>query len=58
MFLDWIAADNPVKKVLFSSSSENYAATTDLFDFKIPTDENVPLCVDEITHPRWTCDYR
>ena len=51
--LDWIA-DNPVKKVLFSSSSENYAATTDLFDFKIPTDENVPLCVDEITHPRWT----
>lgn len=51
--LDWIA-ENPVKKVLFSSSSENYAATTDLFDFKIPTDENVPLCVDEITHPRWT----
>ena len=51
--LDWIA-ENPVKKVLFSSSSENYAATTDLFDFKIPTDENVPLCVGEITHPRWT----
>ena len=51
--LDWIAK-NPVEKVLFSSSSENYAATTDIFDFKIPTDENVPLCVDEITHPRWT----
>ena len=51
--LDWIA-DNPVKKVLFSSSSENYAATTDLFDSQIPTDENVPLCIGEITHPRWT----
>jgi len=51
--LDWIS-DNPIKKLLFSSSSENYAATTDLFNFKIPTDEKVPLCVSEITHPRWT----
>ena len=51
--LEWVA-ENPVKKILFSSSSENYAATTDLFDSEIPTDENVPLCIGEITHPRWT----
>ena len=51
--LDWIS-DNPIKKLLFSSSSENYAATTDLFDPEIPTGETVPLCVGEITHPRWT----
>ena len=51
--LDWVA-DNPVKKLLFSSSSENYAATTDLFNSEIPTDEKVPLVSGEITHPRWT----
>ena len=45
---------NPVKKILFSSSSENYAGTSDLFKYKIPTDEKVPLCVSDVKHPRWT----
>ena len=53
--LDWITL-NPVKKILFTSSSENYAATTDLFDANvhIPSAENIPLCIGDITHPRWT----
>ena len=51
--LDWIT-DNPVNKILFSSSSENYAATTDLYDSEIPTSEDIPLCIGDITHPRWT----
>jgi UDP-glucose 4-epimerase len=51
--LNWVES-NPVKKILFSSSSENYAATTDLFDVEIPTGEEIPLCVGDITHPRWT----
>ena len=51
--LNWVER-NPVKKILFSSSSENYAATTDLFDVEIPTGEEIPLCVGDITHPRWT----
>lgn len=46
--------ENPVKKILFSSSSENYAGTSDLFNAQIPTDENVPLCISDIKHPRWT----
>ena len=46
--------NNPIKKVLFSSSSENYAGTSDLFDYEIPTDEKVPLCISDIKHPRWT----
>ena len=50
----WIGLQRILLKGSFSSSSENYAATTDLFGFKIPTSENVPLSVDEITHPRWT----
>ena len=37
-----------------SSSSENYAATTDLYNSEIPTSEDIPLCIGDITHPRWT----
>lgn len=53
--LDWITC-NPVNKILFSSSSENYAATTDLFEanIHIPSAEDIPLCIGDITHPRWT----
>ena len=51
--LEWVAK-NPVNKILFSSSSENYAATTDLYDTEVPTSENIPLCIGDITHPRWT----
>jgi UDP-glucose 4-epimerase len=51
--LDWIAK-KPVKRILFSSSSENYAATTDLFDAEVPTPESIPLCIGDVKHPRWT----
>ncbi len=51
--LDYVK-NNPVRKILFSSSSENYAGTSDLFDYMIPTDENVPLCISDVKHPRWT----
>ena len=51
--LDWVS-QNPVKRILFASSSENYAATTDLFDGEIPTSETIPLCIEDVTHPRWT----
>lgn len=51
--LDWVAK-NPVGRILFSSSSENYAATTDLFDAGVPTPEFVPLCIGDVKHPRWT----
>lgn len=47
-------ANNPVKKILFASSSENYAGTSDLYDVDIPTSEDVPLCISDIFHPRWT----
>ena len=51
--LEWISC-NPIKRLLFSSSSENYAGTSDLFNIEIPTSENVPLCIGDIKHPRWT----
>jgi len=51
--LDWISR-NPIKRLLFSSSSENYAGTTDLFSTEIPTAEDIPLCIGDVKHPRWT----
>ena len=51
--LDWISK-NPIEKIVFASSSENYAGTTDLFNFQVPTNEKVPLCISDIKHPRWT----
>ena len=40
--LDWIKA-NPVRRLLFASSSETYAGTFDSFGGQIPTPETVPL---------------
>jgi nucleoside-diphosphate-sugar epimerase len=40
--------------LVFASSSENYAATTDLFAAAVPTSETVPLTVGDVRHPRWT----
>ena len=51
--LEWLK-DTKLKKVIFSSTSENYAGTVDKFDYKVPTDENVPLTISDISHPRYT----
>ena len=51
--LKWIC-DNNIGKVLFTSSSECYAATTDVFKYLVPTSEEVPLTISEIGHPRFT----
>jgi UDP-glucuronate decarboxylase len=51
--IDWVSKF-PVKRILYSSSSENYAGTYDLFGTEIPTPETVPLCISDIRHPRWT----
>tara|TARA_B100000989_G_scaffold296126_1_gene278661 strand:+ start:734 stop:1768 length:1035 start_codon:yes stop_codon:yes gene_type:complete len=51
--INWLS-ENQIKRVLFSSSSENYAGTTDFFNYAIPTDEKIPLSITDISHPRWT----
>ena len=51
--LDWIANNN-IKKVIFTSTSENYAGTIDSFGYVIPTSEEVPLTITDISHPRFT----
>lgn len=51
--LEWLKKSN-CKKVLFTSTSECYAGSIESFNYKVPTDESVPLCIDDITNPRFT----
>lgn len=51
--LEWLK-NGGAKKVVFSSTSENYAGTLDEFGYQIPTPENIPLSISDISHPRYT----
>jgi len=51
--VEWLREAEP-ERVLFASSSENYAATTDAFHYPVPTGEDVPLCIADTRHPRFT----
>lgn len=41
-------------KVLFTSTSECYAGTIEAFGYEIPTPEEIPLCIQDIGHSRFT----
>ena len=51
--LEWLKVSK-CGKVLFTSTSECYAGTVEAFDYQIPTAEDVPLTIQDITHPRFT----
>lgn len=52
-FLDWIAKTK-CKNIMFSSSSETYAGTISRYKEKIPTSEDIPLCIEDIFNPRFS----
>lgn len=51
--LEWLKNAN-CGKVLFTSTSECYAGTIEAFNYSVPTPEEVPLSIQDITHPRFT----
>lgn len=51
--LEWLKLKRP-RRVLFTSTSETYAGTVDASHASVPTAENVPLMVQDISHPRFT----
>lgn len=51
--LDWFK-ENKKGKILFASSNEAYASYINLRGGPIPTPETVPLCIDDVTNPRWS----
>ncbi|MBE3093542.1 MAG: NAD-dependent epimerase/dehydratase family protein [Actinobacteria bacterium] len=52
--LEYIKKMRNKPKLLFSSSCENYAGSIKVCNVKVPTPENVPLCIEDINNPRWS----
>lgn len=53
--LDWFRGNPAGGKLLFTSSNETYAGALEAFGrLPIPTPENVPLVVADVTNPRWS----
>ncbi len=50
---EWLR-ESDVSRVLFASTSETYAGTVEEFGAEIPTPEDVPLSITDITQPRFT----
>lgn len=51
--LEWLKNSN-CKRVLFTSTSECYAGSIEKFSYNVPTPETVPLCIEDISNPRFT----
>lgn len=51
--LEWLKTTS-VKRVLFTSTSETYSGTTEVLEYPIPTNELVPLCIQDVSDPRFT----
>ncbi|HYI49036.1 MAG TPA: NAD-dependent epimerase/dehydratase family protein [Allosphingosinicella sp.] len=44
----------PLKRFLYAGTSEAYASTVTRFGWPVPTAEDVPLGIDDVTNPRWS----
>ena len=51
--LEWLK-NGGSKNVVFTSTSENYAGTIDKFGYIVPTPEDIPLSILDISHPRYS----
>tara|TARA_Y100001938_G_scaffold150797_1_gene243490 strand:+ start:1805 stop:2800 length:996 start_codon:yes stop_codon:yes gene_type:complete len=54
--LEWVAKHENRPKIIYTSSSETYAGTAKLLgeNFPLPTPEDVPLTIDDVTNVRWS----
>jgi nucleoside-diphosphate-sugar epimerase len=43
-----------VRRFLYAGTSESYASTVTRFGWPVPTAEDVPLSIDDVTNPRWS----
>ena len=51
--LEWLKTAR-CRRVVFSSTSETYAGTIEAYDYQVPTDEKVPLTIEDVSYPRFT----
>ena len=47
-----LAREQPLERLVFASTSEVYSGTLRYFDLPLPTPEDTPLAVNDLTHPR------
>jgi len=52
--LEYIKNMAYVQKILFASSCENYAGSIKKCNIKVPTPEDIPLCIEDVYNPRWS----
>lgn len=43
-----------LKRFVYAATSEAYASTVTRFGWPVPTAEDVPLSIDDVTNPRWS----
>jgi len=43
-----------VERFIFTGTCESYAGAVDTFNWAVPTDETVPLVINDVTNPRWS----
>jgi UDP-glucose 4-epimerase len=43
-----------LKRFVYAATSEAYASTVTRFGWAVPTAEDVPLSIDDVTNPRWS----
>ena len=51
--LEWLRHGNAAR-VVFASTRETYAGTVEAFGVSVPTDEKVPLTIQDVSHPRFS----
>ena len=42
------------RRFVYAGTSESYASTVSRFGWPVPTAEDVPLSIDDVTNPRWS----
>jgi nucleoside-diphosphate-sugar epimerase len=43
-----------IERFVFTGTCESYAGAVDTFNWQVPTDETVPLVINDVTNPRWS----
>lgn len=52
--IDKYARAGKLRRFVYAGTPESYASTVTKFDWPVPTDESVPLCVDDVFNERWS----
>lgn len=52
--IDKYARGGRLRRFVYAGTPESYASTVSRFNWEIPTDESVPLCVDDVFNERWS----